>query len=281
MGVGVSSPERRARRLLRWYPNSWRTSHAEEFAALLEDSMAERPLWLHRGFDIAIQGLRLRGHGWMAATRTSRRRALLGTSASLVVLVGALAIMTSGFGTLGLSGPTKGGMPLEPGKSVAYASIPDYVSVFVGPNKIGYTPKAYVAAPNGFHGDSPMGLPAPVYASDLKTLLGHEYPGIGFVPLGKSPWKQPCTTETVTLDASNGQVTSARSIPCPSTTLVLPNVVGMVTPTAMGELSGLGVGPVIEDVHSATVPKGHIVSLSPSPGTRVHARQSVIVRSSI
>jgi hypothetical protein len=48
--------EQRARRLMRWYPPSWRESHADEFQALLEDSMTERPFSLHRGIDIAFKG---------------------------------------------------------------------------------------------------------------------------------------------------------------------------------------------------------------------------------
>jgi hypothetical protein len=53
-------PERRIRRLLRWYPKQWRESHVEEFSVLLEDSISERPLWPRRGIDIAIEGSKLR-----------------------------------------------------------------------------------------------------------------------------------------------------------------------------------------------------------------------------
>jgi PASTA domain len=275
----VSSEERRARRLLRWYPRSWREKHADEFTALLEDSIAERPFWPRRAADIALHGLRLRSAELRSVLLASRRRAVIGSSASLVVVVGALAIVTGGFGVLGTPGPTKGKMPYEPGKSVAYSSIPDYVAVSIGPNTIGYTPKAYVAAPDGSSSNSMQGLPAPVYASNLTTLLGHEYSGIGFVPLGKSPWSQPCHVETVTEVGLNGQTSS--TIPCPSTMIVLPNVIGMVTPTAVGELSGLGVAVVVQNVHSQSVSPGHIVSISSPAGSTVHARQAVIVDNSV
>jgi hypothetical protein len=275
----VRSPERRARRLLRWYPRSWRESHEDEFAALLEDSMSDLPFWPRRVFDIAAHGLRLRSADLRLAFRTSRRRALIGSSASLVVVVGAIAAVTSGFGLLNPSGPTKGGMPYMPGRTVPYSSIPDYVAVIIGPNKIGYTPKAYVSALDGSSNDPLLGAPEPIYASDLKTLLGHDYGGIGFVPLGSSPWNQPCQTETVTRTDANGQTSS--TIPCQSTTLVLPNVIGAVTPTAVGQLSGLGVDVVIQNVHSRTIPPGHIVSTSPQAGTTVHARQPVVVDISV
>jgi hypothetical protein len=170
-------------------------------------------------------------------------------------------------------------MPYDPPKGVPYDKIPDYLSVYVGPGKIGYTPKAYLAAPNGASNTPLLGRVAPVYESNLTTLLGHEYSGIGFVPLGSSPWAQPCRIENVMEKTTSGTVIS--TIPCPSTTFVLPDVDGMVTPTAVGELSGLGVSVVVVNVHSATVPPGHIVSISPTGATTVHARQQVIVNNSI
>jgi hypothetical protein len=170
-------------------------------------------------------------------------------------------------------------MPYEANKIVPYDKIPDYLSVVVGPGKIGYTPKAYLAVPDGSSNAPLIGRAAPVYASNLTTLLGHEYDGIGFVPLGVSPWTQPCRAETVWGKTASGTVIS--TIPCQSTTLVLPDVNGMVTPTAVGELSGLGVDVVIQNVHSPSVPPGHIVSTSPSGGSTVHARQPVIVSISV
>lgn len=46
--------------MLRWYPISWRAVHGAEFAALLEDSLAERSFWARRGFDVARRGTTLR-----------------------------------------------------------------------------------------------------------------------------------------------------------------------------------------------------------------------------
>jgi beta-lactam-binding protein with PASTA domain len=55
----------------------------------------------------------------------------------------------------------------------------------------------------------------------------------------------------------------------------------MVTPTAVGELSGLGVGVIIQNVDSSSVPSGHIISTYPTGGSTVHARQQVIVSISV
>ena len=64
-----------------------------------------------------------------------RRRAVVGSGATLVVVVGAIALATGGFGLVATSGPSKGGMPYEPGKSADYSSIPDYVVAWIAPEQ--------------------------------------------------------------------------------------------------------------------------------------------------
>lgn len=78
--------ERRARRLLRWYPSRWRARYGDEFTQLLIDDIRDRPHSWHRTFDVAQSGLALR------LTRLPRPRmspaaalVLLGISALLVV----------------------------------------------------------------------------------------------------------------------------------------------------------------------------------------------------
>ena len=272
----MNTVERRARRLLRWYPRSWRETHEVEFVALLEDSIVDRPFWPGRSLNIVMSAMRVRS----TEVRNLHRRMLLSSSVPLVVLVVGIGIAAHGFGLLSASGPTKGGMPYNGGKGVPYNKMPDFLSVAIGLNDVGYTPKAYLAAPDGSANDPLLGRIAPIFASNLTTLLGHEYPGIGFVRLGSSPWVVSCRHENVYSETAGGGQT-VTTIPCPSTTLILPNVVGMVTPSAVGELSGLGVGVVIQNVHSNSVSVGHIVSTSPEGGTRVHARQQVVVDISV
>jgi hypothetical protein len=171
-------------------------------------------------------------------------------------------------------------MPYHENASTPYNEIPDYLAVYVNAETIGYTPKAYVAAPDDSTNTPLLGRVAPVYAANLTTLLGHEYPGIGFVPKGQSPWTQPCHEESTVETSANGTVTS-NTTPCPSSEFVLPNVSGMVTPTAVGELSGLGVSVVVVNVHSTAVAPGHIVGTSPRGGDEVHGRQQVLVYISV
>jgi hypothetical protein len=81
MGCGVTDregAERRARRLLRWYPKAWRLRYGDEFTQLLIADIGERPRSWRRTLDVARRGL---------AARVARRPAV----ASLV-LVGTVLV---------------------------------------------------------------------------------------------------------------------------------------------------------------------------------------------
>lgn len=70
---------RRARRLLRWYPKSWRDTYGEEFEALLLDEFAEQPHSLARSFDVIRGGTvaRLTNSGITGVPRSSERQSQL------------------------------------------------------------------------------------------------------------------------------------------------------------------------------------------------------------
>ena len=81
------------RRLLRWYPTSWRTRYEDEFLAFLEDRLKDSPLtWSFRS-SVALEGLRERcyGSGLVGARRPGDQR----RTGSLVVFV-AWSIMAVG-----------------------------------------------------------------------------------------------------------------------------------------------------------------------------------------
>ena len=75
---------------------------------------------------------------------------------------------------------TRGTMP-PPGPDGRFdaSQMPDFIG-FVGQTDhvVGWVPKAYLI------GNAPPGEAIPVYADDLRTLIGHSVPGKGFVPLG-------------------------------------------------------------------------------------------------
>ena len=98
----MTEPARSARRLLRWYPRSWRDRYGEEFAALLVADLQDRPRSWRRGIDVAGHGLRARlscagltGRGQPAAARLATLAAALG----LVAVLGAamLAQLATGW----------------------------------------------------------------------------------------------------------------------------------------------------------------------------------------
>jgi hypothetical protein len=83
--------ERRARRLLRWYPASWRSRYGDEFAELLLAELSEQPRAWRRTADVARCGItaRLAGAGLAGPPAgTAGARASLGTlTCSLTVFL--------------------------------------------------------------------------------------------------------------------------------------------------------------------------------------------------
>jgi hypothetical protein len=95
--------------------------------------------------------------------------------------------------------PTKGPIPVNPPTrpdgSVDTTRLPDFISVVTGrPGTIGYVKKEvlFERATDG---------PQTVYGKDLETVIGHMYPGRGFVPLGQDPESVP-TVPSSTVTAS-------------------------------------------------------------------------------
>ncbi len=187
-----------------------------------------------------------------------------------------IVVIVAGSAAAGMLIPTKGTLPYVGNGTLQWQQVPDYIAVATSSGALaGYAPRSDVLLPASDNGKPvPNGfgsVPVPVYASNLKTLVGHLYPGIGFVPLGTSPASLRCEPESVI------QGTTTSTIPCPNVSLTLPNVVGMSTPAAAGELSGLGVFVNVVDVNSPTAPLGTIVKMSPSGGSKVPARTMITI----
>jgi hypothetical protein len=140
-----------------------------------------------------------------------------------VACVGALVVVLVGTGTVHSNrltiAPTKGTIPSSNNRTIDTKKVPDYISVLGRDGKIaGYTPRAYLL-PGQVNQpvNSKVGGVAPVYASNLKTLVGHFYPGVGFVALGRSLASQPCTPITTYGETAEGQTVTTATIACPST----------------------------------------------------------------
>jgi PASTA domain len=195
------------------------------------------------------------------------RGATAGLGIGLVIAGGAAAAATI---------PTSGPVPTTQSGSIDWQNVPDFISVAANGNVVGYAPRLDVLPfPEANGLTTGLGATVPVYKGDLQTLVGHVYPGIGYVPLGSSPSSVPCQPET-TVGNSGSQ-----SIACPSTSISLPNVVGTSTPAAAAELSGLSVLVHVINVSSQSVANGIVVTMSPAAGTAVSARSTVTIENSI
>jgi hypothetical protein len=121
IGRRPNGPERRARRLLCWYPRSWRDRYGEEFKALLIDEIAERPRSWRRAVDVASNGLiaRLTDAG---LTEHCPLPSVAGSGASLASLLGA-AIAFMAFGLTIWSQTMVGWAWSQPGRAATMVAV--------------------------------------------------------------------------------------------------------------------------------------------------------------
>jgi hypothetical protein len=259
------------------YPREWRERYAHELADLCDEFAEAREVGRWRlGLNIVVTASVER----LRPLRQSGRRLVIGGGATAVVVLVVLVAATDGFGRFSAALPSKGPIPdnaivnghIDPGR------VPDFVSVVSEGQTVGFTPKSdLITAPASGIQLGVVGVPAikPVYGSDLKTLVGHVYPGTGFVPLGPQPSTRVCVPEST---FTNGK---QQPIPCPSAAVGIPNVVGMYTPTGVAMLSSIGLSIQIVNVKSVHVKPGHIIATSPVAGVSVAARSVITVDISV
>lgn len=86
-------------------------------------------------------------------------------------------------------------------------------------------------------------------------------------------------TTCTPISVAEGSTTS--DLPCPSHTLVVPDLIGASTPTAAGKLSGIGLSANVVYANSTSIPLGHVISTNPAAGDTVAARSAVTITSSL
>lgn len=93
---GAVNSTQRARRLLRWYPPSWRERYGEEFVDHLEQEFEDRPSDLGRSINVVRKGAVARlgdiGFSRSLASPGDRSRAALGTSFALIALMAVIML---------------------------------------------------------------------------------------------------------------------------------------------------------------------------------------------
>ncbi len=89
-------------------------------------------------------------------------------------------------------GPSRGTMPPANAEGeVDPSAVPDFIA-YVGRTDriIGWVPKSFLLESEQ-RCRGPQCDPIPVYADNLETIIGHDVPGRGFVPLGVDPGVVP------------------------------------------------------------------------------------------
>jgi hypothetical protein len=105
-------------------------------------------------------------------------------SVNMAVVLAILLLASSACG-LGVSRGTM--PPADANGEVDPSAVPDFIAYAGRADRIiGWVPKSYLLDP-GQHCRGLQCDPIPVYADDLVTLIGHDVPGRGFVPLGVDP----------------------------------------------------------------------------------------------
>jgi hypothetical protein len=105
------------RRLLRWYPPSWRARYGDEFLALLEDRLNDAPLSIRLRSSVAIAGIRERcyGSGLVGARSTPSTQRRTG---SLMVLVAWSIMIVGGVGLVKMAEHYSSSLP-SPSRTLA------------------------------------------------------------------------------------------------------------------------------------------------------------------
>jgi len=162
----------------------------------------------------------------------------------VAVAIFAVLVATTTAGSL----PTKGPIPPQAFRldgPLDPSLLPDFVPAQGRDGQIaGYVPKAYLLGSPGIGNTTggPTGDVAPVFAADLRTLVGHMVPDKGFVPLGVDPASVP------TIPVQQGPAVAAPAGPPTSLTLYVR--------TAAARTAWFGVVPASDMVGAvgATIP---------------------------
>ncbi len=263
---------------LRFYPAEWRRRFGAEVAQLVSDlDAAGQSRWWAEAVGLAGRGLSQR---WKTAPRKSRWTAV--SIACVLVLTGLGLPAWQGGGQGAHSLATMGTVPAPVRGRIDLATVPDFVAVANRSGRLaGYARRSAI-----FPGASApvAGVPVgggvvTVYASDLKTVVGHVYPGVGFVVIGTDPSTADCIPEVVSSRDVHGE--KSHLVPCPSDYVVVPRVVGLYVPTAMGQLSSVGLSPQPVPAFSRTIDASEVIAVTPPPGSLVPARTVVTVTYSL
>ncbi len=180
----MSGAERRARRLLRWYPRSWRERYGDEFLELLIADIAERPRSWSRALDIARRGAAAR-IGVGGSLRAEARLAVFVASAAAFVVFGTAIWAQLAIGW-------QWSRPSTPATSAAIVAMACLLAVFVALAAAGIAPVLWTVA-RRFAAGRGRALAAPFavfLTGAVVSVLGARHFAAGWPGTGGHPWAQ-------------------------------------------------------------------------------------------
>ena len=182
--------ERRAARLVHWYPSSWRDRYGEEFIELLLSDIEERPRSTVRAINVALSGslVRLQGAGLMGdaldpGTQARASLAMLGLALSAFLLfgVGIWAQIAIGW---------QWSVPDNRPTVLAMIAMSLAVATFAALGLLAATPIAWSVV-RGLVRTGRSGLRGPTvlfFASTTVLVVGGRHFGNGWPGTGGHPW---------------------------------------------------------------------------------------------
>jgi hypothetical protein len=178
----MSPAEKRARRLLLWYPPAWRERYGDEFSELLLADIAERPRSWSRSLDVARRGAAAR-LGLGGVVHAGSRLAVVVCSGSAFVLFGTAIWAQLAIGW-------QWSRPAAPATSAAIVAMACLLAIFAALAVVGVAPVlcTVVARFATGRGRALAGPFAVFVAGTIVAVLGARHFAAGWPGTGGHPW---------------------------------------------------------------------------------------------
>ncbi len=178
----MSAAEKRACRLLRWYPRAWRERYGDEFAELLLADISERPRSRSRAFDVARRGVTAR-LGIGGVVNADARLATFVSAGTAFVLLGTAVWAQLAIGW-------QWSRPSTPATTAAIVVMSCLLGVFAALALVGLVPVLW-AVVTRFATERGRAIAGPFalcLAGTVVAVLGARHFAAGWPGTGGHPW---------------------------------------------------------------------------------------------
>lgn len=178
----MSRAEKRARRLLRWYPRAWRERYGNEFSELLLADIDERPRSRSRALDVARRGVAVR-LGLGGAIRADSRLAVVVCAGAAFMLFGTAIWAQLAIGW-------QWSRPATPATAAAIVAMTCLLAFCAALALVGFLPVLWTVATR-FAAGGGRALAGPFVvclAGTVVAILGARHFAAGWPGTGGHPW---------------------------------------------------------------------------------------------